>query len=105
MPAAARPDSGSDRRQRENLRRPHFGLQGRRALKNTSLAEHLAVEVAVEIDSLLGRGSSDGIDLEAIETAARRQALGLAARAIEQKINADSSDYAGSHLPCGCGSW
>jgi len=32
----------------------------------------------------LERGSSDGIgDLEAIETAARRQALGLAARAIE----------------------
>jgi len=51
----------------------------------------------------LGRGSSDGIDLEAIETAARRQALGLAARAIEQRINADSSDYAGTHLPCGCG--
>lgn len=52
---------------------------------------------------MLGRGSSDGIDLEAIETAARRQALGLAARAIEQRINADSSDYAGTHLPCGCG--
>ena len=41
--------------------------------------------------------------MEAIETAARRQALGLAARAIEQRINADVSDYAGPHLPCGCG--
>ena len=67
------------------------------------MAEQLAAEVAVEIDSLLGRGSSAGIDLEAIETAARRQALGLAARAIEQRINADASDYAGTHLPCGCG--
>ena len=54
-----------------------------RRTKKTSLAEQLAVDVAVEIDSLLGRGSSVGIDLEAIEIAARRQALGLAARAIE----------------------
>ena len=67
------------------------------------MAEQLAVEVAVEIDSVLGRGSSAGIDLEAIETAARRQALALAARAIEQRINADASDYAGMHLLCGCG--
>ncbi|MEO7649235.1 MAG: ISKra4 family transposase [Bryobacteraceae bacterium] len=67
------------------------------------LAGQLASDVAAEIDSLLGRGSSDGLDLEAIETAARRQALGLAARAIEQRFNADSSDYAGAHLPCPCG--
>ena len=51
----------------------------------------------------MGRGSSDDIDLEAIEPAARRQVLGLAARAIEQRINADSTDYAGTHLPCDCG--
>ena len=51
---------------------------------------------------MLGRGSSDGIDLEAIETAARRQAPGLAARAIEQRFNADLSDYSGAHLPCPC---
>ena len=43
------------------------------------------------------------MDFEAIETAARRQVLGLAARAIEQKLNADASDYAGAHLPCDCG--
>lgn len=30
--------------------------------------------------------------------------LGLAARAIEQKLNADESDYAGANLPCPCGS-
>jgi len=53
------------------------------ASKKASVAEQLAVEAAVKIDSLLGRGSSDRLDLEAIEIAARRQALGLAARAIE----------------------
>jgi len=35
--------------------------------------------------------------------AARRQALGLAARALEQRLNADLSDYAGPQLACACG--
>jgi hypothetical protein len=35
--------------------------------------------------------------------AARRQALGLAARALEQRLNADTSDHAGPELPCVCG--
>jgi hypothetical protein len=35
--------------------------------------------------------------------AARRQALRLAARALEQRLNADPSDYAGAELPCPCG--
>jgi hypothetical protein len=35
--------------------------------------------------------------------AARRQALRLAARALEQRLNADVSDYAGPELPCSCG--
>lgn len=35
--------------------------------------------------------------------AARRQALRLAARALEQKLNADTSDHAGPNLPCSCG--
>jgi Uncharacterised protein family (UPF0236) len=35
--------------------------------------------------------------------AARRQALRLAARALEQRLNADTSDYAGPELPCPCG--
>ncbi|HEY6844665.1 MAG TPA: hypothetical protein VI320_03935, partial [Terracidiphilus sp.] len=35
--------------------------------------------------------------------AVRRQALGLAARALEQRLNADTSDYAGPELPCSCG--
>lgn len=67
------------------------------------MAALLADDIAAEIDSLLGRGSSQGIDLEAIDIAARRQALCLAARAIEQRINADLSDYAGAQLLCQCG--
>ncbi len=35
--------------------------------------------------------------------AARRQALYLAARALEQRLNADTCDYAGAELPCACG--
>ena len=35
--------------------------------------------------------------------AARRQALRLAARALEQRLNTDTSDYAGPELPCSCG--
>ncbi len=35
--------------------------------------------------------------------AARRQALRLAARAVEQRLNADPSDYSGPQLPCACG--
>lgn len=35
--------------------------------------------------------------------AARRQALRLAARALEQRLNADTRDDAGPHLACSCG--
>ena len=35
--------------------------------------------------------------------AARRQALRLAARALEQRLNADTSDHVGPELPCPCG--
>ena len=54
-------------------------------------------------ESRLGRQSLIDLDFEAIEMAARRQALRLAARALEQRLNADTSDYAGSELPCSCG--
>ncbi len=37
--------------------------------------------------------------------AARRQALRLAARALEQRLNADTSDDAGPQLACTCGQW
>ncbi len=43
------------------------------------------------------------MDFEAIETAARREALRLAAAAIERHLNADHSDYTGPQRPCPCG--
>jgi hypothetical protein len=43
------------------------------------------------------------LDLEAVEMAARRQVLRLAARALEQRLNADTTDYQGPELPCSCG--
>jgi hypothetical protein len=41
--------------------------------------------------------------LEAIELAIRRQALRWAAHALEQRLNADTSDHGGAELPCPCG--
>jgi len=43
------------------------------------------------------------LDLEAIETGARRRALAVAARAVERRLNADTSDQAAPTLRCGCG--
>ena len=48
-------------------------------------------------------GAVDDWDFEAIETAARRQALRVAARAVERRLNADTSDHAGPTAPCPCG--
>jgi hypothetical protein len=45
----------------------------------------------------------DGLDFEAIETAARRRALQVAARAVERRLNADTRDHAGPTVPCPCG--
>ena len=56
-----------------------------------------------EIEALVGRQAIDGLDLEALEMAVRQQALQLAARAVEQRLNADTSDHAAPHLPCRCG--
>jgi hypothetical protein len=43
------------------------------------------------------------LDFEAVEMAARRQALRLAARALERRLNGDRSDHGGAELPCPCG--
>jgi hypothetical protein len=44
-----------------------------------------------------------GLDFEALETAARQQALQVAARALEGWLNADTSDHTGSHLAAPAG--
>jgi hypothetical protein len=47
--------------------------------------------------------NGDGWNLEDIEMAARRQALRVAGCAVEKRLNADTSDYAGPQMPCTCG--
>lgn len=56
--------------------------------------------MAEEIEALVGPDAVEGLDFEAIEIAARRQALALAARALAQRLNADHSDYAGPNASC-----
>ncbi len=67
------------------------------------LQTELQADILQEIEALLGRQSIQDLDFEALEIAARRQALQLAARALEQRLNADTSDHAGAELPCFCG--
>lgn len=62
-----------------------------------------AAEVAQEIDALIGADPIAALDLEAVEIAARRGVLEIAARAIEQRLNADRSDDLGPHATCPCG--
>jgi len=60
-------------------------------------------EIVTEIETLIGAGAVDSWDLESIEVAARRQAMRVAARAVEGRLNADTSDYTGPTVPCACG--
>jgi hypothetical protein len=60
-------------------------------------------EIVAEIEALVGTGAVDDWDFEAIETAVRREAMRVAARAVERRINADTSDHAGPTAPCACG--
>ena len=63
----------------------------------------LQKEIVQEIETLLGHASIVDLDFEAVEMAARRQTLRLAARALEQRLNADTRDHLGPELPCPCG--
>jgi hypothetical protein len=55
-----------------------------------------------EIEDLIG-AKTGGFDFEAIEMAARRKAMKIAARVIEQKLNSDISDYVDATRECTCG--
>lgn len=72
-------------------------------LKKNLFSDLLAGDVVQEIESLLGRQAVEELDLEALELAVRQQVLQLAARAVEQRLNADTSDEVGSRVPCRCG--
>src|SRR5437763_10242932 len=71
--------------------------------RKRGLQTDLQNEIAREIETLLGNQSIADLDFEAIEMAARRQSLRLAAPALEQRLNTDISDYVGPELPCPCG--
>ena len=51
------------------------------------------MDVVQEIEVLLGRQAVEKLDFEALEVAIRNQVLQLAGRAIEQRLNADTSDF------------
>ncbi len=56
-----------------------------------------------EIETLLGRQAVEDLDLEALELAVRQHVLQLAGAAVEQRLNADTSDERGSRTCCRCG--
>ncbi len=68
-----------------------------------TLQTEIQNDIVQEIEALLGRQAIRDLDFEAVEMAARRQALRLTARALEQRLNADTSDHTGSEVPCSCG--
>jgi hypothetical protein len=59
----------------------------------------LEIEVRQEVEALLGRGAVAELIFEALEMALRHGTLRLAACAIEQRLNADTSDELGSRIP------
>jgi hypothetical protein len=71
--------------------------------RKRGLQTDLQNEIVREIETLLGCQSIADLDFEAVELAARRQSLRLAARALEQRLNTDTSDHVGPQLPCPCG--
>jgi hypothetical protein len=72
-------------------------------LKKNLFADLLATDVVPEIEALLGRQAVEELDLEALELAVRQRVLQLAATAVEQRLNADTSDERGGRTRCGCG--
>jgi hypothetical protein len=64
----------------------------------------LQVGLVEEIQNLLGAKAIEDLDFEALETALRHRALQIAARALEQRFNSDTSDAAsGAQHVCACG--
>src|SRR5258708_13610588 len=71
--------------------------------RKRGLQTNLQNEIVREIETLLGCQSIADLDFEAVEMAARRQALRLAARALEPRLNTDTIDHVGPQRPPPCG--
>ena len=82
-------------------RSPTGGFRGSlaRGGQKRGLQADFQAAIVQEIETLLGRQAVQGLDFEALETAARQQALQVAARALEGWLNADTSDYTGRTYP------
>ena len=74
---------------------------GRRGEKKLQAA--FAAEIGAEVEALVGEEAAETLDFEAVETAARRGALAVAARAVARRLNADDTDHAGPRVACRCG--
>ena len=86
--------------------RPRVGRHGNRLDRGgqkKGIPTSFQAEIAGEIETLIGRQAVADLDLEALEMAARRSALRLAACAVERQLNQDLSDYAGPTMDCACG--
>ena len=79
------------------------GRESAAAKAKKAFATAFVADIQAEIEALLGQTTADSLDLEAVETAARRGALQVAALALQERLNADGSDWQGPRLPCGCG--
>jgi hypothetical protein len=74
-----------------------------RSRAKKKLQSALEAEVVEEVEVLLGPEGVAELDFEAVEVALRQRTLGLAAQAIEQRLNADLSDQSCPQLDCVCG--
>jgi hypothetical protein len=74
-----------------------------RRVKKNLFADLLATDIVQEIETFLGRQTVEELDLEALELAVRQRVLQLAGAAVEQRLNADTSDERGSQARCRCG--
>ena len=59
--------------------------------------------IAAEVERLIGPGSAERLDLEALETCLRRRVLAFGAQLAAQRLNQDHSDRVGPSLACDCG--
>jgi len=88
---------------RPRVGRTRHGPGHRRGRQKRGLQASFQATLLQEIEKLIGRPAPEGLDLEALETAAKRCALRLAAQAIEAHLNQDHSDYSGPQQSCECG--
>jgi hypothetical protein len=93
-------------------RSPTGGFRGglARGGQEKALQADFPAAIAQEIEALLGRHAVQGLDFEELKTAARQQALRVAARALEGWLHADTSNHAEArssskwpHIKCDLG--